>query len=105
MHQYRSRDWPAGKEICEEGPGCSGGQEVGHEPAVSPHSQEGQWDPGMHYKECGQQGEGASLLCCAHEATSGVLCPVLQFSVQWRATKMIRDWSTSLMRKGWGSST
>lgn len=29
------RGWPAGRELCGEGPRCSGGQQVAHEPEVS----------------------------------------------------------------------
>jgi len=32
---------------CREGPGGPG-QQFGHEPAVCPHGQEGQWYPGVH---------------------------------------------------------
>ena len=31
-----------------EGPGCPGGQQVGHEPVVCSCGQEGQWCPGVH---------------------------------------------------------
>jgi len=31
-----------------EGPGCAGGQQADHEPAVCPGCQEGQWDLGVH---------------------------------------------------------
>ena len=50
-----------------------------HEPAVCPGGQEGQWCPGVHWEQRGQQvggGDPAPLLCPG-EATSGVLCPVL----------------------------
>ena len=40
--------WPAGEQLCGEGPGRPGGWQVNHEPAVSPGCQAGQWDPGMH---------------------------------------------------------
>jgi len=48
--------------------------------------QEGQWDPGTHQEECGQQVKGGSppLLHCPGEAPSGVLCPVLGFPLQER---------------------
>ena len=39
---------PAGEQLCGEGPGCAGGRQVDHEPAVCPGCQEGQWDPGVH---------------------------------------------------------
>jgi len=39
---------PAGEQVCGEGPGSAGGQQVDHEPAVCSGCQEGQWDPGMH---------------------------------------------------------
>ena len=39
---------PAGDQLCGEGPGCAGGRQVDHEPAVCPRCQEGKWDPGMH---------------------------------------------------------
>ena len=69
-----------------EGPGCPGGRQVNHEPAVCPGCQEGQWDPGVHQEECGQQGEGGSPppLLSPSEASSGVLCPVLGSPVQER---------------------
>ena len=35
------------RALCGEGPGCPGGWEVNHEPAVCPGCQEGQWDPGV----------------------------------------------------------
>jgi len=38
----------AGEQLCGEGPGCPGGRQVSHEPAVCPGCQEGQWDPGVH---------------------------------------------------------
>ncbi|GAB0185783.1 mitochondrial enolase superfamily member 1 [Grus japonensis] len=60
-HQYRL----AGKQLCREGPGSPGGQ-VNHEPAVCPCGQEGQWYPGVHSEERGQQVEGGyppPLLC------------------------------------------
>jgi len=47
MHQYRLGGWPAGEELCREGPGCRGRQQVGHEPAVCPCGQEGQWYPAV----------------------------------------------------------
>lgn len=35
------------------------------EPAVCPGGQEGQWYPGAHWKECGQQGEEVPPFCSA----------------------------------------
>jgi len=91
---------PAGKQLCREGPGCAGGGQVGPEPAVCPGCQEGQWDPGVHQEECGQQVEEGSPppLLSPSEAPSAVLCPVLGSPlqerllerVQWRATRMVR---------------
>jgi len=54
--------------------------------AACPGCQEGQWSPGVHSEECGQQGEGGSppLLHCPSEASSAVLCPVLGSPVQER---------------------
>ena len=51
-----------------------------------PSCQEGQWDPGVHEEECGQQDEGGSPspLLCPSGAPSGVLCPVLGSPVQER---------------------
>lgn len=40
--------WPAEKDLCGEGLGGLGGQEVGHEPAVCLGVQEGQWDLGVN---------------------------------------------------------
>ena len=69
-----------------EGPGSPGGRQADQEPAVCPGCQEGQWDPGVHQEECGQQVEGGSPspLLCPSEASSGVLCPVLGSPVQER---------------------
>ncbi|NXA25211.1 MIPT3 protein, partial [Ibidorhyncha struthersii] len=46
-----------------------------HEPAMCPGGQEGQWHPGVHQKECGQQVEGGHPppLLCPGEAASGIL--------------------------------
>ena len=52
---------------------------------MCPGGQEGQWDPGVHEEECGQQVEGyPSPLLCPGEASSVVLCPVLGCPVQER---------------------
>jgi len=60
IHQHRLRAGPAGEQLCAEGPGCPGGQQVDHEPAVCPACQGGQWHSGVHQEECGQQDEGGS---------------------------------------------
>jgi len=76
----------ANLQLCGEGPGCPGRRQVNHEPAVCPGCQEGQWDPGAHQEECGQQDEGGSPspLHCPGEASSGAICPVLGSPVQER---------------------
>jgi len=77
-HQYR-----LGRTCCRaalrRGTGSAGGRQGDHEPAACPGCQEGQWDPGVHEEECGQQGEGGSPapLLCPGKAPSAVLCPVL----------------------------
>lgn len=56
---------------------------AGHEPAMCPRNPESQLYPGLHQKQCGQQGDGgdpASLLCTG-EASTGVLCPDVQSSI------------------------
>ena len=45
-HKYRYR--PAGEELCGKRSGDPRLQQIGHEPAVCPGGQEGQWDPGLH---------------------------------------------------------
>ena len=71
---------------CQKRPGGTGGWEVGHEPAMCPCSPESQLHLGLHQNKCGQQvngGDPAPLLC-AGEASSGVLCPDVESSVQER---------------------
>ena len=65
---------------------ASCGRQADQEPAVCPGCQEGQWDPGVHQEECGQQVEGGSPppLFSPSEAPSAVLCPVLGSPVQER---------------------
>lgn len=36
------------EDLCGEGPECSCVQHVGHETAVCPGGQKGQWDPEVH---------------------------------------------------------
>ena len=84
-HQYRLglTCWRA---ALQRGPGCPGGRQGDHEPAVCPGCQEGQWHSGVHLEECGQQVEGGSPppLLCPGEASSGVLSPVLGSPLQER---------------------
>jgi len=63
-----------------------GGRQADHEPAVCPGCQEGQWDPGVHQEERGQQVKGGSPspLHCPGEVPSAALCPVLGSPVQER---------------------
>ena len=55
----------AGGQLCGEGPGSSGGQQVAHGPAVCPGGQGGQRDPGGNWEECGQQVEGGDPALCS----------------------------------------
>jgi len=85
MHQYRLGVTCRRAALWRE-TGSAGGRQVDHEPAVCPGCQEGQWDPGVHQEECGQQVEGgcSSPLLCPSEAPSGVLRLVLGSPVQER---------------------
>jgi len=84
-HQYRLglTCWRA---ALRRGTGSAGARQGDHEPAGFLGCQEGQWSPGVHSEECGQQVEGGSppSLLCPGEAPSGVLCPVLGSPVQER---------------------
>ena len=51
---------------------------------MCPGCKEGQWDPGVHEEESGQQVEASSPPLCPSEAPSVVLCPVLYSPVQER---------------------
>ena len=48
------------------------------------HSPESQLYPGLHQKQCGQEGEGGdpAPLLCAGEASPGVLCLDVESSAQ-----------------------
>ncbi|PKU42233.1 hypothetical protein llap_7463 [Limosa lapponica baueri] len=78
-----------GGAICQSGFGKfdrnrKSGQQDDHKPAICPCGQEGQWHPGVHQEECGQQVKGSYVpsLLCPGEAASGVLCPVLGSPIQ-----------------------
>lgn len=73
---------PTREQLWAGGPERLGWQ-VGHELAVNPCGQEGQWDPGLPQEECGQQAKRGDLPS-PKEATSGVLWPLLGSSVQGR---------------------
>jgi len=83
MHQYR-----LGADLLQS---SSAERDLGvlvvnHKPAVCPGCQEGQWFPGVHQEECGQQDEGGSPppLLSPSVAPSGVLCSVLGSPLQER---------------------
>ena len=59
---------------------------TGHEPAVCPHSPDGQAYPGLHQKKRSQQGEGGdpAPLLCTGEALPGVVPPYVESSVHER---------------------
>lgn len=50
---------------CQKGPGGTGGQEAGHEPALCPPDPECQLDPGLHQKQRGQQVREGTLHVCS----------------------------------------
>ena len=86
MHQYRFVIEMLERSSVEKDPRGPAGQQVDHEPAVCPCGQEGQSDPGMDWKERGQQDKGGDprFLLCPGEATSGPLCSVLGSSAHDR---------------------
>jgi len=74
------------QELLNKDPECPGEKQVGHEQAVCPCRQAGQWHPGVHWEKYDRQvKEGNALpLLCSGEAKTGILCPVLSPSVQKR---------------------
>ena len=71
---------------------------VEHEPGMCPRSPESQPFPGLHQKQCGQQGEGddPAPLLCAGEASPGVLRPDVESSVQEDLMELIQRRATQV---------
>ena len=87
MHQYRLGVDQLGSSAAQKDLGVLVDNKLSMSQwTMCPCGQEGQWYPGVHSEEPGQQVKGGypPHLLCPGEATPGVLCPVLGSPFQER---------------------
>ena len=115
MHQYRLGAELLERSSVEKGPGCPGGKQVCHEPAVRPCGQEGQWYPGVHKKSTDSRLREVILplysaltrprldYCVQFWASQLKKDTDLLEGIQQRATKMIKDLEHHLYKERLGN--
>ena len=102
-HQlWLTRGQLTGKQLCREGPGGPGGEQVDHEPTMGPCSKEGHWPSGLHQADHYQQVKGGDPSPLLSTAETHLECRVQCWAprykrdmdilerVQRRATKTIK---------------
>ncbi|KAK4830310.1 hypothetical protein QYF61_009815 [Mycteria americana] len=74
----------AGKQLCREGPGHPGGEQVDYEPAMGPRGKEGHQPPGLRQAECCQQVNGGDPSPLLSTAETHLECWVQCWAPQYK---------------------